>query len=138
MAPRFIFEKEDVHPCMLNACKEFYKNPDHHEVVEAATEALLNLVREKSEHPHLSEVDEMLDTVFHKDKPVLAFSPKKQGHDKEVQEAMLLVMKGVLKTGKTKNSRKFFLADHDKSLSYLTLINSLAHHVEKARKMELN
>ena len=137
MAAKYVFDREDVHSCMLEACKEFYKNPDHDQVIENATEALLDFVREKSEHPHLSEVDELLDTVFHKEKPILAFSTKKQGHDKEVQEAMLLMMKGVLKSGMTKNNRKFFLDDHDKALNYLAMINSIANHIEKAKKMEL-
>ena len=127
------FQSLDLHPAIRGACAKLYEDRHYRNAVLDASLALIKLVKEKSGQDALDGA-KLMQKVFAKDNPVLAFNDLVSQSDFDEQLGMMYLFLG--STLALRNPRAHDLSDDspEEALEYIGLLSFLAKRLDEATR----
>jgi uncharacterized protein (TIGR02391 family) len=130
--PSTYFDRLDLHPRIREASRDPFLRGDHWEAVFAGMHALVNYVRERSNHHDLGGV-QLMRVAFSKDDPLLAFNDLTDQADFDEQEGLMNLFAGVVLLIRNPEGRLVSKRSDRRAIEYICLLSLLAHRLEHAK-----
>lgn len=132
-APSTYFDRLNFHPRIQDVARERFMNGLHWDAVFAASKALINFIKEKSGRDDLDGVP-LVQTVFSKRNPVLAFNELGNQTELDEQEGMMHLFEGVVLAIRNQGGHAFPEGTEQRAIEYISLISLLAYRVQESKR----
>lgn len=134
LPPRAILEHLNLHPRIADVARDLFLDGHPWEAVFAASKALVNYVKERS-NQHQMDGATLVRTVFSRKKPILAFNDLVDQTDHDEQEGMMHLFEGVIMGIRNPGGHSFPEGPQQRTEEYLSLISLLAYRVQESRRV---
>jgi uncharacterized protein (TIGR02391 family) len=132
-APSAYFDRLNLHPRIGDVARDLFLDRHHWEAVFAASKALLNLVKERSGRHDLDGVP-LVQSVFSKNNPVLAFNDLADKTDFDEQEGMMHLFEGAVLGIRNPGGHAFPEGPEQRAMEYISLLSLLAYRAQEAKR----
>lgn len=130
-APSSYFDRLNLHPRIREVSRDLFMDGHHWEAEFAASKALLNYIKERSGRHDLDGVL-LVQTVFSKNNPILAFNDLGDKTDFDEQEGMMYLFKGAVLAMRNPGGHSFPEGTEQRAIEYISLLSLLAYRVQEA------
>lgn len=131
--PKAYLHYLNLHPRIADVASELFENGHYMEAVFAASKALINLVKERSGRHDLDGTG-LMQTVFSRNNPILAFNDLADQTDLDEQAGMMHLYTGAVLGIRNPGGHSFPEGNEQRAVEYLSLISLLAYRTKEARK----
>jgi len=132
-APSSYFDRLNLHPRILDVARELFMDGHQWEAVFAASKALVNYVKERSDRHDLDGAL-LVRTVFSKNAPILAFNSLVGQTDLDEQEGMMHLYEGAVLAIRNPGGHSFPEGSEQRAIEYLSLLSLLAYRLQEAKR----
>lgn len=133
VAPSTYLDKLNLHPRILDVSRDLFLDGHHWEAVFAASKALVNYVKEKSNRHDLDGTN-LMRTVFSKNNPILAFNDLADATELDEQEGMMHLFEGAVLGIRNPGGHSFPEGTEQRAIEYLSLLSLLSYRVQEAKR----
>ena len=128
---RATFDALDFHPRIADACGDLFHDGHYRNAVQDAAIALVHMVQEKS---HNNDLDgtKLMEKVFSKNSPILAFNKLEDQTDRDEQEGFMYLFKGATLGIRNPRSHALNQDGQQEALELIAFLSLLAKLVDKA------
>jgi uncharacterized protein (TIGR02391 family) len=134
-APSGYFDRLNLHPRILDVSRDLFLDGHHWEAVFAAAKALVNYVKERS-GCHDRDGVSLMQTVFSRKNPLLAFNDLNDQTDVDEQEGMMHLFEGAVLGIRNPGGHTFPEGPEQRAVEYISLLSLLAYRVQEATKLK--
>lgn len=131
---RAAFEGLELHPRIAAVSVDLYRGGHYRNAVLDGYLALENFVKEKARCRDRDGV-KLMEYVFSKDQPVLAFNDLADEADRDEQRGFMHMFQGAAFGLRNPRAHSLLIDSPEEGLEYLTLLSLLANRVEKAKRV---
>ena len=132
-SPSAYLDYLNLHPRIADVASDLLRDGYPWEAVFAASKALVNYVKERSNRHDLDGAS-LMRTVFSRNSPVLAFNDLSDQTDLDEQEGMMHLFEGVVLGIRNPGGHSFPEGPEQRAIEYLSLISLLAYRVQEAKR----
>lgn len=132
--PANYFDRLNLHPRILDVSRDLFLDGYHWEAVFAASKALVNYIKEKSNRHDLDGAT-LVRTVFSRSNPVLAFNDLSGQTDLDEQEGMMHLFEGAVLGIRNPGGHSFPEGPEQRAIEYISLLSLLAYRVQEANRI---
>ena len=136
-APSTYFDRLNLHPRILDVCRDLFMDGHHWPAVFDASKALVNYVKERSGRHDLDGAN-LMRTVFSRRHPTLAFNDLSDQTDEDEQEGLMHLYEGVVLGVRNPGGHSFPEGSEQRAIEYISLISLLAYRVEETKRIRSN
>jgi uncharacterized protein (TIGR02391 family) len=123
----------NLNPRIAEVSSDLFENGHHWEAVFAASKALVNYVKERSDIHNLDGAP-LMRSVFSRNNPVLKFNELGDQTDCDKQEGMMHLFEGVVLGIRNPGGHSFPDGPAQRAVEYLSLISLLANKVHESKR----
>jgi len=131
--PRTYFRQLNLHPRIADVANDLFMDGYHWEAVFAASKALMNFVKERSDRHDLDGAP-LMRTVFSRNSPILAFKDQSDQVDQDEQEGMMHLFEGAVLGIRNPGGHSFPEGPEQRTMEYISLLSMLCYRVQEARR----
>jgi uncharacterized protein (TIGR02391 family) len=131
--PSKYFTQLNLHPRIAEVATDLFMDGHHWEAVFAASKALLNYVKDRSQRHDLDGAN-LMRTVFSRNTPILAFNDLKEPTELDEQEGMMHLFEGAVLAIRNPGGHTFPEGSAQRAVEYINFLSLLAYKVQEARK----
>jgi len=133
VAPSTYFDRLNLHPRILGVSRERFLDGYPWDAVFAASKALINYVKERSDNYELDGAP-LMRTVFSRNNPVLAFNDLVTPTDFDEQEGMMHLFEGAVLAIRNPGGHDFPEGPEQRAIEYISLLSLLAYRLQDAKR----
>jgi uncharacterized protein (TIGR02391 family) len=134
-APRAVpFDRLNIHQRIHGVSRELFLGGHPWEGVFAASKALINYVKERSNQYEL-DGETLMRTVFSSKDPILAFNDLADQTDRNEQEGTMHLFEGAVLAIRNPCGHSFPEGPEQRAVEYICFLSLLAYRVEEAKKV---
>jgi uncharacterized protein (TIGR02391 family) len=134
--PRDYVEDLNLHPRLADVSVDRFRDGYHWDAVFAASKALVNYVKERSDRHDLDGAP-LVRTVFSRNNPILAFNDLADQTDLDEQEGMMHLFEGAVLGIRNPGGHSFPEGPEQRAAEYLNLLSLLAYRVAEAKQRDV-
>jgi uncharacterized protein (TIGR02391 family) len=127
------FDSLSLHPRIIEACAEAYRNGHYQEAVFNASKALVNYVKERSCRLDMDGAP-LMRAVFSANKPILVFNDLADQSDRDEQEGMMHLYEGAVLALRNRRGHSFISDSPERAPENIGFLSLLANRLEEARR----
>jgi len=132
-APSTYFDRLNLHPRIVDVARERFLDGYPWDAVFAASKALVNYVKERSDRHDLDGAP-LMRTVFSPKGPILAFNDLTDQTDHDEQEGMMHLFEGAVLAIRNPGGHSFPEGTEQRAIEYISLLSLLAYRVQEAKR----
>jgi uncharacterized protein (TIGR02391 family) len=133
--PRAVpFDRLNIHQRIHGVSRELFVGGHPWEGVFAASKALINYVKERSNQYELDGAA-LMRTVFSSKDPILAFNDLADQTDRDEQEGTMHLFEGAVLAIRNPGGHSFPEGPEQRAVEYICFLSLLAYRVEEAKKI---
>jgi uncharacterized protein (TIGR02391 family) len=133
LAPATYFDRLNLHPRIRDVARERFMDGYPWDAVFAASKALINYVKERSNRHDLDGAP-LMTTVFSKNDPILAFNDLADKTDSDEQEGMMHLFVGAVLAIRNPGGHSFPEGSEQRAVEYISLLSLLAYRLQDAKR----
>jgi uncharacterized protein (TIGR02391 family) len=130
-APSSYFDRLNLHPRISDVARDRFMDGHHWDAVFAASKALVNFVKERSNRHDLDGTS-LVRAVFSKNSPVLAFNDVADQTDLDEQEGMMHLFEGAVMAIRNPGGHSFPEGSEQRAIECISFLSMLAYRVQEA------
>jgi len=134
LSPSGFFDRISLHPRIQDVTRDLFMDGHPWEAVFAASKALVNYVKERSDRYELDGAPLMRD-VFSRNDPVLAFNELEDQTDRDEQEGMMHLFEGAVLAIRNPGGHSFPDGSEQRAIEYIEFLSLLAYKVQESKKI---
>ena len=131
--PSDYFSRLNLHSRIADVTTDLFLDGHHWESVFAASKALVNYVKDRSQRHDLDGAN-LMRTVFSKQTPVLVFNELVEPTDLDEQEGMMHLFEGAVLAIRNPGGHTFPEGSAQRAVEYISFLSLLAYKVQEAKK----
>lgn len=131
--PNTYFDDLKLHPRIADVARDLFLDGYHWEAVFAASKALVNYVKERSDSHDLDGAP-LMRSVFSRNAPMLAFNDLSDQTDQDEQEGMMHLFEGAVLGIRNPGGHTFPEGPEQRAIEYISLLSLLAYRVQEAQR----
>jgi uncharacterized protein (TIGR02391 family) len=122
----------DLHPAIVDAATDLYRDGHYANAIEDSVKALNNLVRLKSG----LEADgaPLMTTAFSPEKPVLRFNELQDQSDRDEQRGFMMMFAGAVAGLRNPRAHKLIKDDPERALEFIAFVSLLGKLLDRTTK----
>jgi uncharacterized protein (TIGR02391 family) len=132
-APSTYFDRLDLHPRIRDVSRDLFVDRHSWEAVFAASKALINYVKERSDRHDLDGTP-LVQTVFSKKNPILTFNEFVSQVDFDEQEGMMHLFEGAVLAMRNPGGHDFPKGSDQRAIEYISFLSLLAYRLQDAKR----
>ena len=133
VAPATAFDRLNLHPRIRDVSRDLFVDGHQWDAVFAAAKALVNYVKERSNH-HEVDGAPLMTMVFSKNDPILAFNDLVDRTDTDEQEGMMHLFEGAVLAIRNPGGHAFPEGPEQRAIEYISFLSLLAYRVQEAKR----
>jgi uncharacterized protein (TIGR02391 family) len=134
-APSTYFDRLNLHPRILDVSRDLFLDGHHWEAVFAASKALVNYIKERSDRHDLDGA-QLVRVAFSKNDPILAFSDLASQTDRDEQEGMMHLFEGAVLAIRNPGGHAFPEGTEQRAVEYISFLSLLAYRVQESKRVK--
>jgi uncharacterized protein (TIGR02391 family) len=131
--PSGYFDKLKLHPRIADVARDLFMDDHHFDAVFAASKALVNFVKERSDRHDLDGAPLMRE-VFSRKVPILTFNDLSDKTDEDEQEGLMHLFEGAALAIRNPGGHAFPEGSEQRALEYISFLSMLAYLVQESKK----
>jgi uncharacterized protein (TIGR02391 family) len=131
--PSSYFDRLNLHPRIREVSRDLFLDGHHWEAVFAASKALVNYVKERSGRHDLDGTP-LVQAVFSKNNPVLAFNDLLDKTDLDEQEGMMHMFEGAVQAIRNPGGHDFPEGPEQRAIEYISFLSLLAYRLQDSKR----
>jgi uncharacterized protein (TIGR02391 family) len=135
VAPATAFDRLNLHPRIRDVSRDLFVDGHQWDAVFAASKALVNYVKERSNRHDLDGAPLMTE-VFSKNRPILAFNDLVDRTDADEQEGMMHLFVGAVLAIRNRGGHDFVEGPEQRAIEYISFLSLLAYRVQEAKRLK--
>jgi uncharacterized protein (TIGR02391 family) len=132
-APSTYFDRLNLHPRIRDVSRDLFVDGHSWEAVFAASKALINYVKERSDRHDLDGTP-LVQTVFSKKNPILTFNEFVSQVDSDEQEGMMHLFEGAVLAMRNPGGHDFPKGSDQRAAEYISFLSLLAYRLQDAKR----
>lgn len=133
MAPATYFDRLNLHARVGDVSRDLFLDGHPWEAVFAASKALINYVKERSDRHDLDGTP-LVQTVFSKKNPILTFNEFVSQVDFDEQEGMMHLFEGAVLAMRNPGGHDFPKGSDQRAIEYISFLSLLAYRLQDAKR----
>lgn len=133
LAPATYFDRLNLHQRIRDVARDRFLGGQAWDAVFAAAKALINYVKERSDRYDLDGT-RLVQTVFSKNDPILAFNDLKDQTDSDEQEGMMHLFEGAVLAIRNPGGHAFPEGPEQRAIEYISFLSLLAYRLQDAKR----
>jgi uncharacterized protein (TIGR02391 family) len=126
------YEGLDLHPAIVHAASDLYRDGHYANAIEDSVKALNNLVRLRSGHD--ADGTTLMETVFSPKKPILRFNGLNDESDFNEQKGFMMMFSGAVAGLRNPRAHRLIKDDPERALEFIAFVSLLAKLLDGAKK----
>jgi uncharacterized protein (TIGR02391 family) len=131
-SPATYFDRLNLHPRINDVARDRFRDGYPWDAVFAASKALVNYVKERSNRHDLDGAP-LMRTVFSRNDPILAFNDLADHVDLDEQEGMMHLFEGAALGIRNPGGHSFPEGPDQRAIEYISFLSLLAYRVQEAK-----
>jgi uncharacterized protein (TIGR02391 family) len=132
-APSTYFDRLNLHDRIRDVSRDLFVDGHPWDAVFAASKALVNYVKERSNRHDLDGAP-LMTTVFSKNDPILAFNDLADKTDLNEQEGMMHLFVGAVLAIRNPGGHAFPEGPEQRAIEYISFLSLLAYRLKEANR----
>jgi uncharacterized protein (TIGR02391 family) len=132
-APSMNFDGPNLHPRILDVANDLFRDGHRWDAVFAASKALLNYVKERSNRHDLDGAP-LVRAVFSRNDPILPFNDLADPTQLDEQEGMMHLFEGAVLAIRNPGGHAFPEGPEQRAIEYISFLSLLAYRVQEAKR----